>query len=83
VLPLQYKEGEKAHSLGLTGKEKFTITGISGGLHPLQTLNVVAESQEGKKTEFQVITRIDSNIEVKYYENGGILHYVLRDFLNK
>ena len=83
VLPLQYKEGENAHSLGLTGMEKFTITGISGGLRPLQTLNVVAESQEGKKTEFQVITRIDSNIEVKYYENGGILHYVLRDFLNK
>ncbi|MFN2396433.1 MAG: aconitate hydratase, partial [Bacteroidales bacterium] len=83
VLPLQYKEGENAQSLGLTGDEKFTITGISVGLQPLKTLNVVAETKDGKKTGFEVITRIDSNIEVKYYEHGGILHYVLRDFLNK
>ncbi|TVQ93099.1 MAG: aconitate hydratase [Bacteroidetes bacterium] len=83
VLPLQYKEGENAQSLGLTGHEKFTITGISDGLQPLKTLKVFAEGDSGKKTEFEVVTRIDSNIEVKYYEHGGILHYVLRDFLNK
>ncbi|MBW6479393.1 MAG: aconitate hydratase AcnA [Bacteroidales bacterium] len=83
VLPLQFKDGENAQSLGLTGKEKFTITGISEGLQPLKTLNVVAESEDGKKISFDVVTRIDSNIEVKYYEHGGILHYVLRDFLNK
>ncbi|MFW5707340.1 MAG: aconitate hydratase AcnA [Bacteroidota bacterium] len=83
VLPLQYKEGENAQKLGLEGSEKFTITGISEGLHPLKTLNVTAESVDGKKIDFEVTARIDSLIEVKYYEHGGILHYVLRDFLNK
>ena len=83
VLPLQYMEGENAQKLELKGSEKFTISGISDGLHPLKTLQVIAESDDGKKTEFSVLARIDSQIEVKYYEHGGILHYVLRDFLNK
>lgn len=83
VLPLQYMEGETAQKLELTGNEKFTVSGISDGLQPLKTLQVIAESKDGKKTEFSVLARIDSLIEVKYYEHGGILHYVLRDFLNK
>ncbi len=83
VLPLQYKTGESAQTLGLTGKEKFTITGIAEGLSPLKELKVKAEAQDGKTIEFAVVTRIDSLIEVKYYEHGGILHYVLRDFLSR
>ncbi len=83
VLPLQYKVGESAQSLGLTGKEKFSITGIAEGLSPLKELKVKAEALDGKTIEFAVITRIDSLIEVKYYEHGGILHFVLRDFLSR
>lgn len=83
VLPLQYKEGENAESLGLSGKEKFTIKGISEGLTPKKELTVTAEDEAGKKTEFQVIARLDSPIEVDYYQNEGILQYVLRKFLKE
>ena len=83
VLPLQYMESENAGSLGLTGTECFTITGIAQGLSPQKVLDVEARSQEGKTIAFKVIARIDSLIEVKYYEHGGILHYVLRDFLTR
>ncbi|PRY88643.1 aconitate hydratase AcnA [Mongoliibacter ruber] len=83
VLPLQYKAGETAESLGLSGKEAFTITGISNGLSPLKQLHVVADREDGTTLEFKVLCRLDSAIEVEYYKNGGILHYVLRDFLKK
>jgi len=81
VLPLEYAEGESAESLGLSGKEKFNISGISEGLKPLQTLKVTAEKSDGENVEFDVLVRLDSKIEVEYYQNGGILQYVLRDFL--
>jgi len=83
VLPLQYMEGETAEKLGISGEEHFTITGISEGLKPLKQLQVVAENKEGKTIEFEVIARLDSNIEIDYYQNGGILQYVLRQFLEK
>ncbi|NER80478.1 MAG: aconitate hydratase AcnA [Leptolyngbya sp. SIO1D8] len=81
VLPLQYKKGENAESLGLTGKEYFSIEGIEAGLEPAKTLQVLAKSEDGKETAFQVLCRLDSKIEVEYFKNGGILHYVLRNFL--
>ncbi|PVW15835.1 aconitate hydratase AcnA [Marixanthomonas spongiae] len=81
VLPLQYKEGETAETLGLSGKETFSVTGISEGLQPQKELKVVAESEKGDKTEFNVIARLDSDIEIAYYQNEGILQYVLRQFL--
>lgn len=83
VLPLQYQPGDSAEKLGLTGTEKFSITGITEGLSPLKVLDVKAEATNGKVTDFKATARIDSLIEVKYYEHGGILHYVLRDFLSR
>ncbi|HQW56311.1 MAG TPA: aconitate hydratase AcnA [Saprospiraceae bacterium] len=81
VLPLQYKPGETADSLGLTGKESFTISGIAQDIKPLKELQITAKDDAGKETTFNVIARLDSLIEIEYYRNGGILQYVLRQFL--
>ncbi|MFC0264806.1 aconitate hydratase AcnA [Fontibacter flavus] len=83
VLPLQYLPGENSESLGLTGKEKLSIVGISDGLSPQKSLQVKAEKEDGSVVDFDVLCRLDSAIEIEYYKNGGILHYVLRDFLKK
>lgn len=81
ILPLQYQDGQNADSLGITGNEKFSITGISDGLHPMKTLQIIAENDSGNSLQFDVICRLDSEIEAEYYKNGGILHYVIRQFL--
>jgi len=83
VLPLQYKDGKNAKNLGVSGEESFTILGISEGLEPRKELQVTVENKEGQKIEFLAIARLDSNIEIEYYQNGGILQYVLRQFLGK
>ncbi|SNR96618.1 aconitase [Belliella buryatensis] len=83
VLPLQYMPEDTADSLGLTGKESFSIKGISEGLSPLKKLVVEANLNDERSTSFEVICRLDSAIEIEYFKNGGILHYVLRDFLKK
>src|SRR5690625_4002110 len=71
VLPLEFKNGEFADSLGLTGEEIFSINGIEEGLSPGKELDVVAEHPEGKKTEFKVITGLDSQIEIEYVKQIG------------
>ncbi|TVQ76940.1 MAG: aconitate hydratase AcnA [Flavobacteriales bacterium] len=81
VLPLQFPEGENAESLGLTGKEVFDIEGINEGLLPLKTLRVTARKEDGSAITFDALCRLDSQIEIAYYQNGGILQYVLRQFL--
>ncbi|MCH7401983.1 aconitate hydratase AcnA [Belliella kenyensis] len=83
VLPLQYEAGDTAQSLGLEGTEEFSISGIADDLTPLKTLQVKAKKANGDEVSFAVSCRLDSAIEVEYYKNGGILHYVLRDFLKK
>lgn len=83
VLPLQYKNGETAKSIGLTGKETFTITGIAEDIRPLKEVKVVAKKEDGTEITFNAIARMDSLIEIEYYRNGGILQYVLRQFLHK
>ena len=83
VLPLQYKKGETAKSLGLTGKESFTITGIAEDIRPLKEVQVIAKDEKGKVIKFGAIARMDSHIEIEYYRHGGILQYVLRQFLHK
>lgn len=83
VLPLQFPDGVNAETLGLTGSEVFTITGISDGLMPRKTLSVTASRETGSCTTFGVITRLDSEIEVEYYRHGGILPYVLRELLKR
>jgi aconitate hydratase len=83
VLPLQYNVGETAQTLGLTGKETYSITGLTGVVKPLQELQVIAQREDGTKVVFNAIARMDSQIEIEYYRNGGILQYVLRQFLHK
>ncbi|MFD2036886.1 aconitate hydratase AcnA [Belliella marina] len=83
VLPLQYKDGQNANTLGLTGKENFSIKGITDGLSPLKVLQVEATREDDFTLTFEVVCRLDSAIEIEYYKNGGILHYVLREFLAK
>lgn len=83
VLPLQYKAGENAANLGLTGKEKISITGIAQNIYPLKEVDVTAENENGEKIQFRAIARLDSKVEIEYYRNEGILQYVLRQFLQK
>ncbi len=78
VLPLQFKPGESAESLGLDGTETYTIEGISEGLRPRQTLTVRARRPDGGERTFDVIVRIDIPMELEYYRHGGILPMVLR-----
>jgi aconitate hydratase len=76
VLPLQFLDGESAASLGLTGTESFDVTGLVDG-SPKQ-VTVLAKAEDGSQKEFQARVRIDTPKEWDYYNNGGILHYVLR-----
>jgi aconitate hydratase len=76
VLPLQYKEGQNAQSLGLSGKETFEIVGLKGGA--VKVVKVIARNDNGAATEFDVRLRIDTPKELDYYQHGGILQYVLR-----
>jgi aconitate hydratase len=78
VLPLCYKNGETAASLGLTGSEYFDID-IDDGLEARQDVSIRATDGAGKRVEFTAICRIDTPAEVEYYRNGGILHTVLRE----
>ncbi len=79
ILPLQFKPGENHKSLGLDGTEIYEVAGIENKFEPLKELTVFAQEKNGKKTEFRVIARIDSPIELSYYRHGGILAYVLRN----
>ncbi|KVV15113.1 aconitate hydratase [Flavobacterium sp. TAB 87] len=81
VLPLQYKIGDTAEQLGIDGTETFTISGISEDIKPLKEVQVIAQKENGATIEFSAIARLDSLIEIEYYRNGGILQYVLRQFL--
>jgi len=79
VLPLQFKEGESADSLGLDGSEVFDIQ-LDDNLEPRQEVLVKAQKEDGSSVEFTVLCRIDTPVEIDYYRNGGILHYVLRQY---
>lgn len=83
VLPLQFEEGVDAYTLGLTGKETYDIKGIAEGLTPNKKLDVTATKEDGSTIEFKVIVRLDSDIEIEYYKNEGILQYFLRNFLRE
>ncbi|MDH3726536.1 MAG: aconitate hydratase AcnA [Myxococcales bacterium] len=79
VLPLEFRSGEGRESLGLTGEETFTVSGISDGLSPGKTLSIATDT--GKS--FQVKARLDTPQEVEYYLHGGILQYVLRQLATR
>jgi aconitate hydratase len=78
ILPLQYLPGENAMTLALTGRETFSVLGVADGLRPHQELSVVARSDDGREVRFRTIARLDGEIDVTYYRNGGVLQTVLR-----
>jgi len=78
ILPLQFKPGENKESLGLSGRETYDIVGIEQELRPRQEVTVRVTHEDGSTFEFQTIARLDSQIDVTYYKNGGILLAVLR-----
>ncbi|MFY7951747.1 MAG: aconitate hydratase, partial [Armatimonadaceae bacterium] len=73
VLPLQFRDGESAQSLGLDGTESFDLTGLAGGLSPRMNVRLTATKADGTRKEIDLILRIDTPIEVEYYLHGGIL----------
>ncbi|WP_404418526.1 aconitate hydratase AcnA [Marinospirillum sp.] len=80
VLPLQFAEGVTRKTLGLTGEESFTITGLNQ-LQPQQQVEVTLTRPDGSSESFQTKCRIDTGNELEYYRHGGILHYVLRKMI--
>jgi len=78
VLPLQFKDGDSAKSLGLTGSETFTITGIGAGIEPRQSARVAVTRKDGPQMTFDTVVRIDAPAEVEYFRHGGILQMVQR-----
>lgn len=87
VLPLQFKPGQSAKSLGLTGEETYAIAGIvqgiATGFAASREVEVTARTSTGKETRFKADVRIDTPREIQYYQNGGILPFVLRQLLSK
>jgi aconitate hydratase len=78
VLPLQYQPGENRESLGLSGEEVFSITGIAQGLTPGKQVQVTATRADGHTITFAAIARLDGPVDIDYYRQGGILPAVLR-----
>ena len=82
VLPLQFKEGFDRKKLNITGKELITIVDIEKGIKPRAEIVCEIKYKDGTIKKIQVISRIDTENEIEYYKNGGILQYVLRNMLN-
>ena len=82
ALPLVFKNGESWDSLGLDGSETFFISGVEN-MTPRKTLQVRAVKQDGGEIKFETIARLDTDVDVAYFENGGILPYVLRKMLSE
>lgn len=80
VLPLQFKQGESAETLGLTGKETIEVQ-VDETVKPRDFVKVTATNEAGEKKEFEVLVRFDSEVEIDYYRHGGILQMVLREKL--
>lgn len=81
VLPLQFLADETAATLGLDGTEVYQIPDLNDSIQPGQKLKVIAVHPNGNRTEFKVQSKLNSIIEIEYYRNGGILQYMLRNFL--
>jgi len=80
VLPLQFIGSENTESLGLDGTEVFDIVGIKD-IKPFSEVEVTARKSNGEETKFKALVRLDSAVDIEYYQNGGILHTVLRKML--
>jgi aconitate hydratase len=81
VLPMQFREGESAASLALTGKELFDIEGLANA--KARTVTVTAIRPDGARVQFETRVRIDTPKERDYFEHGGILHYMLRQLASR
>jgi aconitate hydratase len=81
VLPLTFKDGDSWENLGLDGSETITIIGIAN-IEPRKTVHVRAVKPDGSEIEFEVTARLNTDIDVEYFKNGGILPYVLRKILS-
>jgi aconitate hydratase len=82
VLPLQFKNGQNAESLGLTGRESFDIV-VGDDLKPRQDITVRVTDEAGESRDIVLWCRIDTPVEIDYYRNGGILQFVLRQLLRE
>lgn len=80
VLPCQFKDGDSAQSLKIQGDEEFDIVGLDN-IKPQMDVKLIIKRKDGSKQEVDLLTRIDTPIEVDYYKHGGILPYVLRELL--
>nr|WGE06933.1 hypothetical protein P5658_17365 [Bacillus subtilis] len=78
VLPLQFKQGENADTLGLTGKEVIEVD-VDETVRPRDLVTVRAINEDGNVTTFEAVVRFDSEVEIDYYRHGGILQMVLRE----
>jgi aconitate hydratase len=83
VLPLEFRDGENAASLGLAGTESFAIVGVADGLAPRGTLQVTATAGDGSAKTFTVTVRIDTPEELTAFRHGGILPYVVRQLVGR
>jgi aconitate hydratase len=81
ILPLAFNNGQSAESLGLKGDELFDIEGLSDRMAPKSVMNVKATKANGSIVEFQATALLNTDVEVNYYRNGGILHTVLRNLV--
>ncbi len=81
VLPLMFTDGQSIASLGLKGDESYDILGLSDQMKPRSTLRVRATRPDGTSVQFKVVALLNTEIEVEYYRNGGILHTVLRNLV--
>jgi aconitate hydratase len=80
VLPLIFEPGQNAESVGITGRESLSIQ-VPTEVKPRQPITVEATREDGSKFTFTVRSRLDTPIDVRYYQNGGILQTVLRDLI--
>jgi aconitate hydratase len=81
VLPLQFKDGTTAQSLKLDGSESYDLVGLDANLKPQQDLTLKITRKNGAVDEVPVRCRIDTPIEIDYYQHGGILPFVLRQLV--
>jgi aconitate hydratase len=81
VLPLRFTQGQNAESLGLDGSETFSIEGLDDQIKPQSEITVKAIKSDGKVVEFKTTVLLNTDVEVNYYRNGGILHTVLRNLV--
>ena len=79
VIPFEFTGGDTRKSLGLTGAETVSIKGLEGDLRPLSEVPCTISYADGKVKEITLKCRIDTEVEIEYVENGGVLHYVLRN----